>query len=109
MTDSPKRRKLTLTEIMARPIPSITPEKQRELEEFEELFADEAEKHQNLLALCSSAKDALSQILENPEFQAKWREQMQSSADMQIGDGLTAVNALAWMLIESMDEKNGEH
>jgi hypothetical protein len=107
MTDSPNQRKLTLTEIMARPMPPITSEMQRgleELEEIEELFALEGEKQQNLLALCDRARDTLSEILENAEFKTKWRNQMESSADMQIGDGLTAVNALAWMLIESTDE-----
>jgi hypothetical protein len=103
MTDSPKQHKLTLTEIMARPMPPITPEMQRELEELEELFPCEG-KMQNLLALCSSAKEALLEITQSPEFKAKWSSRMESSADMQIGDGLAAIDALAWMLIESEEE-----
>lgn len=34
----PKPKKLTLTEIMARPLPEITPEKQAELDELEAFF-----------------------------------------------------------------------
>ena len=38
-----EKRNKTLTEIMARPLPEITPERERELAELDELFRNKGE------------------------------------------------------------------